>query len=374
VKTIARSVNIAEFCRDDSSRVAEFLSVHFGNLPAAAWIRQFDRMLWANPNQWRGVPAGWLLETPSREVVGFLGNVAHPYSISGTEVRAAATSAWCVAPAFRSLGLLLAEAFLEQPNVDVLFNTTANAGAADLFRRMGAIPVPPGSFGDALFWIARPKDFAEGAVEHLSGSRFAGNASRFLVGPLLGIADAVRSGFAPGADAGLNASSIVRADSGWDPIWRSWSLQLITGVRTSTQMNWRYSSGSHGLVELRLGEERVGLSSTRICVDGLLKRLRVSDLWLDPARLDLVPKIVRLWRQIAARENCGSVEVCGMGTRWRDALRSTRPHRRRLSSESYFVYARDRDHKEQLARVASWHPTDYDGDTPFSLENPENIQ
>ena len=372
--TASRSVEVAEFCREDSARVAEFLASNFGACPVAAWIEQFDRMLWGNPNQWRGVPAGWLLETPAREVVGFLGNVAHPYCVGGTEVRAAATSAWCVAPEYRSLGLLLAEAFVEQSKVDVLFNTTANAGAAKLFRCIGAKPVPAGSFGEAMFWIASPAAFATGAVEYCTGSHMAARASGVIAGPLLAIAEVIRGGGASDGRPGLEGVPFDLADSTWDDVWQSWSSELTTGVRTSAQIDWRLSSGYHQMLELRIGGYRVGFAVARVCVDGLLRRLRVSDLWLDPSRLDLMPSIVQLWRRIASGQGCGSVEVCGMGSRWRDELGKLRPYRRRLSTESYFVYTRDRGLKEQLARTACWHPTEYDGDTPFSLGTPETMR
>src|SRR5437764_1032811 len=142
---------VVEFSRAHSAGAAQFLARQFDGFPETAWMNQFERMLWSNPNRWPGVPAGWLLETPERDVVGFLGNVAHPFCVDGAEVRAAATAAWCVAPEYRSFGLLLAEAFIEQPNVDVLFNTTANTVAGKLFRTMGAKPVPTGSFHEALF-------------------------------------------------------------------------------------------------------------------------------------------------------------------------------------------------------------------------------
>lgn len=367
MKAVFRLVEVAEFCREDSARVADFLARYFGGFPAGEWVGLFDRMLWRNPNQWAGVPAGWLLETPEREVVGFLGNVAHPYCVEGAIVRAAATSAWCVAPKYHSSGLLLAEAFVEQRNVDLLFNTTANAVAGKLFRRIGAAPPPTDSFREALFWVTRPLSFVAGAVEYRTGSRLAAEFGRVLGGPLLAIVEAARGARTFGQKTRLEAIPPGLFDPDWDDVWQAWSSRLTTGVRTAAQIGWRYSSGHHHLVELRAGAERIGFTAVRVCVDKLLRRLRVSDLWLDPARLDLLPSILQLWRSIAAEKRCGLVEVCGLGNRWRDRLGKLRPYRRRLSTESYFVFARNRGLKERLACAGSWNPTEYDGDTPFSL-------
>lgn len=364
---VTSQVELAPVKREDTIGVAGFLSKHFACLPASDWAVQLQKVLWANPNHFDGAPAGWILETPNKEVVGFLGNVTHPFQVDGSEVKAAATSAWCVAPEHRSLGLLLADAFFEQRGIDLFFDTTANAAGGKLFSALGARPVPTG-FREAQFWIVKAAEFARAAAEHVTGSQVYGALASLLAAPPIALGERLRQTLVPGGSTGVEILPLQSAGPEWNECWSAWRGSFTTGVRTQQQLQWRLCGGGHHVFAVRRrGGELAGLVAYRVCIDRLLRRLRVTDLWLDPEWLNLLPVVINAGRKIARDLGCSSLEICGLGNLYTSEIRKLLPHRRSLSVPPYFIFARDKELAQSIGRAEGWHPTEYDGDTPFSL-------
>lgn len=363
---------IREFSRADTSRVADLLSTNFALLPAIAWEEGLAHILWNNPNSVGTAPMGWVLDHPDEGIVGFLGNVLHPFHVVDREVRAASTTAWCVAPRHRSLGLLLAEAFLEQEGADILFNTTANQIAGELFLRLGFQQVPTGWFWDVLYWVARPAHFLRGAAVHLTGSRAMGAVAAVSGTIPLATLESLRGlGQKQRSAVPLELSVLEVFGDEWQHCWDSWRKGLITGVRTPQQMRWRLACDDGRSFCVRgPGAELLGYATCRLKVDhrGSLLRLRIMDLWAKPGRPDVIRRIVEAAKELAVKWRCGSLEVCGMSENVRESLAPLRPRHRRMSAWPYYIRARDHSLAAELEDPKRWHPTEYDGDSPFGSD------
>jgi hypothetical protein len=111
----------------------------------------------------------------------------------------------------------------------------------------------------------------------------------------------------------------------------------------------------------------LGYAVARVYKDGSLVRLRVIDMWADPAKLQVLRQMVIAAKHLARKIGCSCVEVCGLNEKYRQVLQQLRPYRRRMSKWPYFIIVRNQALKSLLARPELWHPTEYDGDSPFSV-------
>jgi hypothetical protein len=353
----------------DTTLVAEFLSAHLAARTVDAWRSALTRILWNNPNAATSQSSGWVLEHRSDGVVGFLGNVVHPFQVTGREIRAAATTAWCVAPAHRSLGLLLVEAFIEQDDIDLLFNTTANQVASQLFERLGFQRAPTPWFSTVAYWVTQPSRFARGAAVHFTGSHVLGTIAGLTAALPLAVLERF-SGRVQAAEAGEIQVEILNAfGEEWPKCWSAWRDGLTTGVRTSPQLEWRLLASDVRCLCARSSDgEPLGYVACRKELDhgGSLARLRVIDLWVQPDRSDVIRRLVQTAQALAADLDCGSLEIFGMSQAVRDAIAPLRPRLRSMSSWPYYIRAKDKALESALSDVARWHPTGYDGDTAFA--------
>src|SRR6266700_4033832 len=93
---------------------------------------------------WRGNPAlrgcesewplGWVLETDTGEVVGFIGNVPLAFHFRGREVRAATAIGWTVDKAYRGYSIQLLHRFLDQRGVNLFPFATVGPNAEPLLK------------------------------------------------------------------------------------------------------------------------------------------------------------------------------------------------------------------------------------------------
>lgn len=365
----AKHIELKEFCREQTEAVAAFLSTYFVS-SAERWVDGLEHTYWKNPNVGVGNLSGWVLYAEDR-VVGFHGNVLHPFQAADLTVKAASASSWCVAPECRPLGvgLLLARTFLEQTGVDLLFMTTAGEIAAKLFTRWGAVRVPTEWYDEILFWVVDAAGFLGGAVEFLIGSQLAARMVSSAISIPLFLS---RKGhFLSSLEHGDGEiDDIAHSGPEWARCWEEWRPGLITGVRTPQQLSWRLKGPQKYWLSFRDDNNNLlGYAAARVDKNGSLSRLRIIDMWADPARLEVLCSMVTAAKSLARKVGCSCVEVCGLSEKYRHVLQALRPYRRRMSRWPYFIFVRDKELKSLLARPEAWHPSEYDGDSPFSIMN-----
>jgi hypothetical protein len=362
----SRSLELKEFRPEHTAATAKLLAAHLGS-HEQDWIAATERTYWRNPNLRPAHPTGWVV-CSEQDVIGFHGSILHPFQVGDVTVQAAAANSWCVAPECRPLGvgLMLAREFFEQKGADLLFFTTAGDIAAKLFTRWGAWRVPTQNYDEILFWIVDAPRFLTGAVQHLTGSRFAAR----IVSSTVTISTLLSGGRAKThTDSSESLESISRdAASAWRSRWELWRSGLTTGVRTPEQFSWRLAGPQKYWLPFRDGNgDLLGYAAARVHRHGDLRRFRIIDIWVDPAQLSVLQQVILTAIQAAKRLRCACVEVCGLSEEYRKVLYALHPHRRKMSHWPYFLFTRDRELKSLLARTENWHPTEYDGDTPFSV-------
>ncbi len=218
-----------------------------GDLDTAAWRSQWDAYPFAA--EFRDIAIGWILETETGRVVGYLGNVHMLYDLGGRSVKAAIATAWAVDAGRRNKSLQLMTAFYRQKGVDMCLNGSANSTAARLLTAMRVPRIPIPGYDVPCFWAARPRGFAKAVLVRKSVP--GASVLAWPAGVLLNARDIIlRSG------RGRTSSAVHRLgrfDDRFEIFWQRLraGAPRLRAVRTKAVLEWRFGT------ELRSGRATV---------------------------------------------------------------------------------------------------------------------
>lgn len=134
------SIKIRHVEEKDFVQLADFLQEGFPKIPLEQWKKRFHTWWKENPFMGSIVPRGWVLETDSSEIVGFIGNMHVKFLINGEKGLAAAASSWYVKPEFQGLySVLLLLEFLKQKEIDLFLSTTPSEKVRKMNLKTGYV-------------------------------------------------------------------------------------------------------------------------------------------------------------------------------------------------------------------------------------------
>jgi len=319
----------------------------------------------------RALPIGWVLESEGR-VVGYLGSIPLLYLYGDRELFAAATCGFAVEPEYRAQALMLAAAFMKQPGVDLLLNTTASESAGMIFRSLGACPIPQENSDVALFWILDHHAFARFAM---SRQGLKGSWSR-LPEALIAIVSRVDTFFRRRAprmrtDLGTYECAVSQVNEDFSELWRMQadSKPRLRACRTATMLRWHFEI-PHSLRETqficcRKDEHLVGYVcvSSEVINGTELRRSKVADLFVLNDDVAVIEALLAAAYQHARKAGSHVLEIIGFPQSIRRICAQGKPYRRRLPSWPFWYGVKGETLNAELASKAAWYLTPYDGDT-----------
>ena len=329
--------------------------------------------LWLDNPAYRVVggrlPIGWVLEDQDGEIVGSFGNIPLLFEFRGQPLIATSGHSWVVDSKYRGYAIVPLNYFLNQGDVDLYLNATANAEASEAFSVFHASRVPVGKWDESIFWITTYRGFVQSSLLMKSAPladivSYPTSAVLFLLDKLIG---RNRREIA----AALNVSFCDTFDSRFDTFWeqlRSSSGRLLT-VRSREVLNWHFkyalerkellilTAGGNGSIEAyaifgRQDNVRVGL-----------KRMRLVDFQCISAPAANIFVLMLLWAlQRCAHDGVHMLEITGISPDQEAALQQLYPYRRKLDAWRYLYKTNDPQLAELLKNPSLWGPTCYDGD------------
>ncbi len=368
----SRSVNVVtarEACFEDYSQIAA-LEARNGlpPKPPEEW-----KHLWThNPALeaiGRNWAIGWVLQDQNGQIVGSFGNIPLLFELKGQPLVAASGRAWAVDPQYRTYAILLLDYFLNQKNVDLFLNTTANPEASSAFAAFHACRVPMGRWDESIFWITKYRDFAQSSlraksVPMASLASYPAAAVFFLLDKVLGhnrrrlscaVAVAVCNCF----------------DNRFDDFWRQLrsTTKGLLAVRTREVLNWhfRHALERQELLILAVGDrDRLDAYAIFARQDNErlgLRRMRLVDFQcIRGAASTTLLSVLTFAMQQCLQDGVYMLEVTGLRREYATAAAQLSPRRRKLSSWRYLYKANDPEVAELLKNPATWDPSCYDGD------------
>lgn len=319
-------------------------------------------------NEFHNVPIGWLLEDRTGRPIGTFSNHWGAYHYQGQFLRAGIASAWAVLPGTETtVSLSLLEAYLHQPNVDLLIDTTANIEAGRVMQAMRMRRIPVADLDHCSFWILDYGTFLAAAARK-SRIPLPRAAGRVAGAPLNALTWLARM---PSRRTSA-IESVRRFDHRFDTFWGALCRtfpQRLTAIRDARTLRWHFRQ--------RLAQDRLAIqiltSGSEIRAYSILAfdpappagrfRARLVDLqFLEPDPVALQPLIKQTLDAAVARK-AFVLEVVGFSPEKLRLISDFGLHRRRLPSWPFLFKARAPGLAEALTRPATWDPSSYDGDS-----------
>jgi len=365
--------------------MARVREVEFGDVDAVAALQRGVGWSPATERGWRrlwvenpahsadGPPPkrGWVLEEGAR-VVGFLANRLQVYWLDGHPLRAAVASAMVVAPSSRGETMKLVMAYVQQPHVDLLLNTTAAPQTSKIFEFFKFHRIPQPDYDLSYYWVLRPGPFLAAGLRKkgLPGgpSRVVGAA----LGPLLRLEGAIRrrgprDGQGPGSLRVLGTGDV---GSDFDDLWRRRVAEgrRLLADRTAPTLRWHFAA------EGRSPPARLVCAYEGARLDGYVALVRNDSAQIRLARAyvadifvaDDDPATVRRLLVAAARQaradGAAMLEAVGFPEPLRRLLTSFHPFSLRNDAWPFLYRAREAELDRILSEPGLWHACLFDGD------------
>jgi hypothetical protein len=324
--------------------------------------------LWRNNpvyQQHSGWPIGWVVEH-HQEIVGFLGNIPLKYHFKGCEVLASALHAFALDSSHRGLGLVLLDRLITSaPEVEYFVGSTANANSSKVLDRLGIGRMPVGDWENSSFWITNYDGFVSSA---LSRKGWPGALSH-LASPALKVYDKAAKNPWP-----HQRLALARQTSFGKPFDRFWHELLearpdsFLADRSSETLNWHFKNwldqGRAVVVTHEVNSRILAYAIfQRQDYDEIgLQRMRLVDYQALPEAGDALTSILAWGLNECQSRRIHMLEVFGFRPQKQQIIDRLAPHRRKLTSWTYFHKIASSTLQEELQAPSVFDPCQYDGD------------
>jgi hypothetical protein len=348
-----RSVRLRAATLADADAIGQLQKRNgLGGLDTAEWRSQWEGYPFAA--EFSDVPIGWVLETESGSVVGYLGNIHMLYHLDGRGVKGAIATAWAVDSDYRGASLQLLLAFLKQKGVDLVLDGSANQAASRVLTGLKVPRIPIPGYDLPCFWAARPRGFAKAVLTKKSVP-----GAEVLAGPagmLLTARDAIRR-----SGRGRTSSPVRRIqefDDRFDSFWQRLRAgpPRLRAVRTRAALEWRFGGGEATVVA-------AGRDGTLTGYAVLMRRnspelgmdlYDVADLQADHDDPATVKDLLLESIQIAREEGVDAVKIMTGTPAKRAPIEELRPYTYRLPFWQLYYKASSPELSAALSTADSW--------------------
>lgn len=315
-------------------------------------------------------PIGWVLETLSRDIVGWVGNILSLYQFKGRRLHAATPWSWMVDEQHRGYGMLILKRFLRQKDVDFFLCNNVSPVSDPFARRLRFFPVPVGTWDKSAFWITNHSGFAQIALRMKSVPM--ATAVAYPVGAALMCWDWCKDKWARGHQSITGIQLCSEFDHRFDDFWDELLHQnedALLAVRTRETLEWHFRSA--------LTQRRLWILTThqgsRLTAYAIfdrrdnpeigLRRVRLVDFQAHQGSESALVSALSWMLHHCREDQIHILEVSGCWLDRPGLPRIVAPYRRTMPSWSYYYKAPDPTLSAQLRDPRIWAPSSFDGDT-----------
>ncbi|MFY9719474.1 MAG: hypothetical protein WAK16_07500 [Candidatus Cybelea sp.] len=349
---------------DDYERVRALLADHAMDSPS------FDdwRHRWVDNPVWRrsgdARPIGWVLETAAGAIVGSIESIPALYTFRGSDLVAAASSAWCVEASYRGYALQLINEYFDQP-VDLFISTTVGRSAVETLNQFYG-PVPLGAWDAVSYFVTEPVLVAKRALQKHKAP--LAPLLAYPTGWMLRLKNSL-TGHLPKPSRSVVVEATDRFDARFDAFWAELvreNRNKLLAERSSRALSWHFDAA--------IRENRLWIFTAskmgRLCGYCVLRR----ESWLGGEKAilidyqnlepepDLLPDFLRAALQRCAAEGFLAIQNFGRGVPKMRAFDERATYRGRLANSIFFYGAVDAALQAELSQAERWDPSLFDGD------------
>jgi len=314
-------------------------------------------------------PIGWVLETESHGIVGWIGNIPSLYQFRGRRLCAATPWSWMVDVQHRGYGLLILKRFLRQRDIDLFVCNNISSVSDPFARHLRFSRVPVGAWHKSAFWITNYPGFAQIALRMKSVPM--ARAVSYPVSVALACWDWCNDGWIRDRSSITDIEPCSEFDSRFDDFWDELQRQnenVLLAVRTRETLAWHFRNAlmhqSLWILTTRKGSRLTAYAifdkqdNPRIG----LKRIRLVDFQAhrgsEAALLSALSWMLHKCRE----DGIHMLEVSGCWLDRPQLPRIVAPYHRTMPSWSYYYKVLDPKLSAELRDPRVWAPSSFDGD------------
>jgi len=295
---IRKNLELHEIAPSDLEEVARFIGrVSGSDTPLPRAVERLSWILLENPARGPGDPLGWLLCSPSGEVVGCMCCAPQKFCFGQTIFTLMMANSFFVDDQYRGGGTSILLKYLQLGRRYPLFVSSANATVAEMWRKLGGYPLG-NSDREVLGVLRWPPLLAESVYRKTASDRMA----RFTATLASPWSRARRGLFAGVAEGELVALASPEEAASICAEHRS---DKITSYRDVPFLKWRYFSRVGPMTRLfafrpRAGEEKqfmVGVHLQNRGYKQQIRALHVLDIWGEADPKSYLAIAACLWRE-----------------------------------------------------------------------------
>lgn len=332
-------------------------------------------------HKWRDNPArtqdhvfGWVLDSPTEGIVGFMGQVPVRIKIGEREVVGACGGSYGVLPAYRAYSLMLFNQIMDWGDRYLLVFTTANRQSSKIPELMKLNKIPVREISRKLLWLVRPEMGVSWALREFKGKAWHRLTEQFPGAQLLKwVARGwfVRHRRLRIKCPKLAVESVAAFTKEFDDLWENNKKEYaITTVRDQAFLTWRHLQvtsiiGRTFVFACRDNGQLRGYIAlqARSHESGYLRGHYVmTDLFYERTRKDVLYNLINHAFEFAKAHGGSIFEISGYSNEVAEELKSQTPYIRSGNSCSYW-YKSLINVTEDLGDEKAWWPSGVDGDS-----------
>jgi hypothetical protein len=353
--------------KDDYSSIAELLSNWFGGSPQN-WKNRFYHWWEQNPAFEENMISGWVLETESKDIPGFLGNIPRLFKLGDKHVISGISSSMYVKDEYRHHSLKMFYTSLAETPFRLAVGMPEKL--RPMHDRLGFKKVPLDSFNRTIFWVLDSRKFVKSISLFKGVPLFLSSLMGWLGALPLSVVNRGWCKWDKIRNIELRVEEVTECGSEFDELWNRVSRHYSAiSVRTAKVLNWCYGVKENGVLKHNMlacvdGKSISGYAVYRLVENPRLhlKRLQIVDIFVESQKKDVVLALLNSIVNAGIKLGAVTVEVTG-GAEWiEQTFKSTRPFIRNNPVVQPYYLVKNSTLSEKLENSDAWYITDFDSD------------
>jgi hypothetical protein len=338
-------------------------------------FHQLCRHKWLdNPARGANHIFGWVLDSSTDGIVGFVGMVPVRMQVGATEVIGVCGSSYTVLPAYRAYSLSLYKKLIDGGDRHFLVTTTAGELPSKLNQKMGMKQIPVMNFSQQLLWLVRPEEVVKWALGQSKWDAWYKRAEQFPgTSVMKGVARVcfLKHRHLRIKCPKLPVEPVLSFTKEFDDLWEHNKKDYgIATVRDRAFLTWRHLQATNVVGRISVfacrdnGRMRgyIALQARSQEAGYLRGSYVVTDLFYERARKDVLYNLMNHAFEFARAQGCTVFTVSNVSNEVAEELNRQRPYIRRNRACPYWYKAPSKPLAE-LCEKEAWWPSGVDGDS-----------
>lgn len=315
---------------------------------------------------------GWVIKDNNR-IVGFIGSIPLLYRFQNNDIISATANSFGVEPDYRNFTLQLASTFLNQKNIDLLLNTTADKSAEIVFSYLKSKKIPQKNYNKVLFYICNGRSFTKSALMKKKIPRIIASLFSLILTPFLFFIQNRLPSFSIKEKIEIKEIDIKSIGNDFDDLWirkTESEPDRLYGYRNSKFLKWHFGFfEKNELTLLCAYREKMLIGYIIIMHEEVneiaLKRSKIVDLFVEEDDNNIIDKLISEAYSHSKTKGSSILEIVGFPKNIRDRFMLNKPYSRVFPNWPFLYKAVNGKLKKDLKLEESWYASSFDGDASF---------